>query len=389
MTPLPMLQHDTSSEVTEGLAKLQLPPEPRNVFYNPKMSMNRDLAMLFVNSYFPSSERVQLCDPMTGSGVRAVRYLLETPNVNHVVAADRDLSAVQLAQETVLRNGLKDRVAVVQSDAYTLLSNHSTDRFDMIDLDPFGSPAPFFESALRATTDEGVIAATATDMGPLSGARPRACMRKYGISPVRAEFGKELAIRTLASCLSTAACRMELGLQIQFSHSTDHYARLYAVARKGRKVANQTLQNLGYLIYCPTCLLRSEAQSISFVQGGCVNCGAPARVGGPLWFGPLWDRETVESMVRHTPHLDSSQLSRIQRLLGLVQGEVGAPSFYYTTAAMASAYGVNPPSLNLLIESLRECGNQAAGTHFSSTGFRTDASLQTIVACFRRIAQKS
>jgi tRNA (guanine26-N2/guanine27-N2)-dimethyltransferase len=326
---------------------------------------------------------------MTGSGVRAVRYLLETPNVEHVVAADREDIAVKLAQQTVLLNRLEDRVSVIHSDAHTLLSDHATDRFDMIDLDPFGSPAPFFESALRATADGGVITATATDMGPLSGARPTACMRKYGISPIRTEFEKELAVRTLASCLSTTACSAELGIRIVFSHATDHYARLYAVVRKGRKSANQTLANLGYLTYCPTCLFRSETKSISSVRSECVNCGAPARIGGPFWLGSIWDKETVESMVQLTPALVSTRLSAIQKILGRVQEELNSPSFYYTTDAMASLYGAKPPSLALLTELLRTSGYQAARTHFSSTGFRTNASLQAIIGCFRTIAEKS
>ena len=383
------LQGENDYEIAEGRAKLQLPPEPRSVFYNPKMSINRDLAVLFVSSYFPPSKQVRLCDPMTGSGVRAVRYILETPNVEHVLAADREGVAVKLARETILLNRLGDRVSIVHSDAHTLLSDHATDRFDIIDLDPFGSPGPFFESALRATTDGGVVAATATDMGPLSGARPTACMRKYGVSPVRTEFEKELAIRTLACCLSTTACKLELGIHLAFSHATDHYARLYAVVRKGRKTANRTLACLGYLTYCPTCLFRSENKSISSVGSKCVNCGALALIGGPFWLGPIWDRETVESMVRRTPALVSSRLSEAQKLLGRVQGELDAPRFYFTTDALAPAYRVKPPSLQLLIESLRASGYHAVKTHFSPTGFRTNASIQTIVDRCRTIAEKS
>jgi tRNA (guanine26-N2/guanine27-N2)-dimethyltransferase len=353
------------------------------------MSINRDFAMLFASSHFPRSKEVRLCDPMTGSGVRAVRYVLETPNVKHVVAADRDGIAVDLAQKTVLLNSLEDRISVIHSDVHTLLSAHATDRFDMIDLDPFGSPAPFFESALRATVDGGVITATATDMGPLSGARPTACMRKYGISPIRTEFEKELAVRSLASSLSRTACSAELGIRIAFSHATDHYARLYAVVSKRRKSANQTLANLGYVTYCATCLFRIEAKSISSVRGKCVNCGAPACIGGPFWLGPLWDKETVESMVRLTPALVSTRLSEVQKILGRVQEEADAPSFYYTTGAMASRYSVKPPSLTLLVESLRKYGYQASKTHFNPTGFRTNASPHDIIRCFRTIAEKS
>jgi len=383
------LQDKNQSEIAEGRAMLRLPLEPRSVFYNPKMGVNRDLAVLVASSYFPPSKELRLCDPMTGSGVRAVRYVLETPNVAHVIASDRDGVAAKLARETVLLNRLDNRVSVLHSDAHSLLSDHANDRFDIIDLDPFGSPAPFFESALRATVDGGVIAATATDMGPLSGARPRACVRKYGVSPVRTEFEKELAVRTLAGCLSITASKFELGIRIAFSHATDHYARLYAIVSRGRKAANQTLASLGYVTHCPACLFRSESQSISSVRGKCVSCGAAARIGGPFWLGPLWDEGTVESMVRLTPTLVSSRFSEVQKILSRVQEEAAAPRFYFTTGAIASLYDVNPPSLELLIGSLRARGYLAARTHFSSTGFRTSASPQIIAGCFQAIAEES
>ena len=353
------------------------------------MSINRDFAILFARSYFPASKEIRLCDPMTGSGIRAARYLLETPNVRHVVASDRDGDAVALARETILLNRLEGRVSVVHSDAHTLLSDYATDRFDLIDLDPFGSPAPFFESAVRATVHGGVIAATATDMGPLSGARPTACIRKYGVTPVRTEFEKELAVRTLAGCLSVTACRLELGISIAFSHATDHYARLYAVVGKGRKAANQTLASLGYLSYCPSCLHRCEAQSISAVRPKCDNCDDDALIGGPFWLGPILDRVAVESMVRLTPALASSRLSEVQKILDRLQGEIASPRFYFTTGAVASVYKVKPPALGSLIDSLRSLGYQASGTHFNPTGFRTNASLRAIIDCCQRLAEEA
>jgi tRNA (guanine26-N2/guanine27-N2)-dimethyltransferase len=317
------------------------------------------------------------------------RYLLECRNIAHVVAADKEHDAVELAKQTVRLNGLEDRVTVISNDAHRVLSEHATDRFDLIDLDPFGSPAPFFECALRATAAGGVIAATATDMGPLSGARPTACLRKYGVSAVRTEFEKEIAVRALASCLSTNASRLELGIDIAFSHTTDHYARLYAVVNKDRKMANQSLSNLGYITYCPRCLGRIEARSMSLIQNACISCGAPTRIGGPFWLGPLWDRRTVESMIRHIPVLASSRLSEVQKILGTIQEEIDSPRFYFTTDSVASAYGIKPPSIASIIESLRDNGHKATRTHFNPTGFRTNASLPTVVASFRNIAEKS
>ena len=353
------------------------------------MSLNRDLAVLFAGSHFPHAKRLRACDPMAGTGIRTARYLLETPNVVHVVAGDSEDAATEVVQQTARMNGVEDRVTAVHADAYTLLSNHVKDRFDLIDLDPFGSPAPFFESALRATSTGGVIAATATDMGPLSGARQAACLRKYGVSSIRTEFEKEMAVRTLAGSLVSAASRLELGITFAFSHTTDHYARTYLVLNKGRKEANQSLQNLGYVVYCPGCLLRGASQFISMMPNKCPNCGCATRLGGPFWLGPLWHRQTVESMIRHTPALVSSRLTEVQTMLSLIEGEVDSPHFYYTTDSISSAYHVKPRSIASLIESLRIRGFQASRTHFNPAGFRTNAPLSAIVASFRTSAEKT
>ena len=81
------------------------------------MSLNRDLAILFTISHFPKDRLLQLCDPMAGSGVRAVRYALEAPNVASVVAADRLPDAAELARETVRLNNVEDKVFVIEADA--------------------------------------------------------------------------------------------------------------------------------------------------------------------------------------------------------------------------------------------------------------------------------
>jgi len=353
------------------------------------MSLNRDLAVLFASSHFPPAKRLRACDPMAGTGVRTARYLLETSNIASIVAGDNDRAATELVRQTVRINGLEDRATVLRSDAHTLLSQHSKDRFDLIDLDPFGSPAPFFESALRATSTGGVIAATATDMGPLSGARPSACLRKYGVSSIRTEFEKEFAVRVLASSLMSAASRLELGITIAFTHATDHYARTYAIVTKGRKEANQSLNYFGYVVYCPKCLYRVETYSVSAIPNKCANCGAATKAGGPFWVGPLWERQTVEAMIHHTPTLLSSRLNQVQRMLGLIEGEAGLPRFYYTTDSVASVYHVKPRSVVSLVESLRAGGFQASRTHFNPAGFRTNAPFPSIVASFQTRPEKA
>lgn len=379
-----------TSEVREGQARLLLPLSGgKGVFYNPRMSLNRDFAVLFATSYFPTWRQVRICDPMAGSGVRAVRYLLESPNVTRVVAADKDSEAVEAARRTVQLNGLESKITVFESDANLLLVENMRDRFDLVDLDPFGSPAPFFESALRATLDGGIIAATATDMGPLTGARPAACLRKYGATSARTEFEKEVAVRILAGCMAGIAGRLELGVAIVFAHASDHYARIYGSMTKGKASSNQTAKLLGFMEYCPKCLTRNSASSLESIQRVCRTCGSQAYVCGPIWLGPLWDGDTVQKMIQNTPPLASSRLSEIQTILSRIADELAGPAFYYKTDAFARALRIKPPGIIQVLDALRECGLQASRTHFDSNGFRTEAKIEELTSLLRRFSEEA
>jgi tRNA G26 N,N-dimethylase Trm1 len=49
------------------------------------------------------------------------------------------------------------------------LSRKPEDRFDVVDLDPYGSAAPFLDAAVQSTADGGLICITCTDMAVLCG----------------------------------------------------------------------------------------------------------------------------------------------------------------------------------------------------------------------------
>jgi len=316
---------------------------------------------------------------MTASAVRAVRYVAESPNVVCVVAADADQKSVRYAEKMIELNNVADRISVEAQEANVLLISHMTDRFDLIDLDPYGSPAPFFENALRATMADGVIAASATDMAPLTGARAAACFRKYGIKSVRTEFEKEMAVRTLAANLVIVAAKLELGVTLAFSHASDHYVRIYADVAKGKKAANQSMNALEFLTYCPACLKRAHHQSLGRIGELC-DCGTRVKLGGPFWFGRLWDSPTVERMIESCPTVESSRLGELQILLDRIRVETEGPPLHYRIDTLSHALRTRPPKISEVLTTLHEKGFFAARTHFHPNGFRTDAPHQQVVA---------
>lgn len=83
--------------------------------------------------------------------------------------------------------------------------------FDFLDLDPFGSPVEFLDTALRSVRRNGVLAVTATDTGVLCGAYRNACLRKYLAEPIRGPLCHEAGLRILIGTVVRYAAKYDLG----------------------------------------------------------------------------------------------------------------------------------------------------------------------------------
>src|SRR3990170_4246394 len=64
-------------------------PSKAPVFYNPRMEMNRDLAVLVLQTHQRMLNReVTACEPLTGCGVRGIRLAREVEGISKVVIND-------------------------------------------------------------------------------------------------------------------------------------------------------------------------------------------------------------------------------------------------------------------------------------------------------------
>ncbi|UCE95737.1 MAG: hypothetical protein JSV51_08520 [Candidatus Bathyarchaeota archaeon] len=235
-------------------------PSKAPVFYNPMMEVNRDLAVLALQTFHQLVGRMlRVCEPLAGCGIRGVRLATEVDGVGKVILNDISSEAFRLTKFNIKKNGLVKKVLIENEDANLLLSRFAAPRkrFDYVDIDPFGSPMPYVDSAIRATRSSGMFALTATDLAPLCGVHPRACVRKYGGKPLRTGYCHELAIRLLAGALAKSAAIHDVGINVLFSYSSKHYIRLYATVDYGAKEADTSLKNLGFVIHCFSCILRN------------------------------------------------------------------------------------------------------------------------------------
>ncbi|MBE0512118.1 tRNA (guanine(10)-N(2))-dimethyltransferase [Candidatus Bathyarchaeota archaeon] len=365
-------------------------PSKAPVFYNPAMEFNRDLAVLAMQTYQKKLGReISVCEPLTGCGIRGIRFAVEVKAVRKVFVNDINPEAAKLAQFNVERNKLASSVLVANEDANLFLSRYAAPRkrFDYIDIDPFGSPAPYLDAALRALRNGGLLALTATDMAPLCGVHPNACVRKYGGKPLRTEYCHEIAVRLLVGCLTMMAAKHEIGVEVLFSHSTDHYIRVYAVVRYGARLADKSVRMMGYVLHCFSCFHRETSRGIiSPLKRDCAECGAKLNVAGPLWLGRIADEIFCSLMKREADGRGLKQERRILKLISLVQDETEAPATYYVVDKICDKLNLSVPPLTKVVDGVRRAGFQAALTHFNSRGVRTDAPANVVKEVITKLA---
>jgi len=364
-------------------------PSKAPVFYNPVMELNRDLAVLAFQAHQRIVNReISVCEPLTGSGIRGVRFAAEIYRVKKVVISDISEKAVKLAKHNVHLNGLQDRVTVKHKDASCLLSCHGAPRkrFDGVDVDPFGSPVLYLDSAIRALRNNGLLAVTATDLAPLCGVHSKACVRKYGGNPLRTEYCHELAVRLLAGCIATVAAKHDIGSRVVFNHCTDHYVRVYVEIGYGAKKADESVKNLGYVLHCFNCLHR-ETEKKPFAKRieKCPECSSKMDYAGPLWLERIFDKRVCELMAKENMHTAFRNSGKIAKLLSVAKGEAEAPVTYYVLDKISDKLTLPVPSVDAMLQILRDSGFQAFPTHFNSRGIRTDAPALTVQKLLQKL----
>lgn len=368
-------------------------PSKAPIFYNPIMELNRDLAVLALQTYQKLLGReISVSEPLTGCGLRGTRFAVEVDSVRKVAVNDIKPKAAEVAGFNTRLNGVENRVEVNNEDANLFLSRHAAPRkrFDYVDVDPFGSPVPYMDSALRSLRNGGLLALTATDMAPLCGVHPRACLRKYGGVPLRTEYCHELAVRLLSGCLTMMAAKHGIGVEVMFSHSNDHYIRVYAIIHYGAKVADKSIQQMGYILHCFSCFHRETGTGITApIKHACPVCGAKLSAAGPLWLGKIEDKNFCSLMKKEAEGRSLKQKKRILKTLTLVQDEAWAPITYYAVDKICDKLNLPVPPQKKVLDKLREEGFQAALTHFNSRGFRTDAPTTTIKEIVTNLATKN
>ncbi|MEA1904435.1 MAG: tRNA (guanine(10)-N(2))-dimethyltransferase [Candidatus Hadarchaeota archaeon] len=370
--------------ITEGDTELEVPelrkfrtspheyvPSLTRVFFNPLMEISRDIAVFAAQVMADDTSGLRVCDPLAGVGARALRYAKEVSGVNKVVANDRSSEAAELIRRNVKLNGLSN-VEAREEDANKLLSSYRP-RFHLIDLDPFGSPAPFVEAACSVLARNGMLALTATDTAPLCGAYPKACVRKYGAQPLRTEYCHELGLRILIGFCQRTAAKHDLALTPLLGYSAGRYFRAYLHADRGAKRTDRVLSEQGFISHCNSCGNRVVSEGVITELPSRCGCGSKFSHAGPMWIGRLVGKNFVGRLLADLARRNFKLRHRALELLNRCLEEADGPPAFHDLHKVAERASMSPPKLDNILSELRARGYFASRTHFSSTGFRTDA----------------
>jgi len=359
--------------ITEGTTSLLIYPhhdrqrgpakKEQVPFYNPAMELNRDLSIVLIQWLVRNHpKQFQVLDGLAASGIRGFRIAHQVKG--NVVVSINDWSTI--AYDLMLQNLAKtnlSNVSILHEDVHVLLSKH---RYDYVDIDPFGTPAIYIDSAIRGLRHHGILAVTATDTATLCGVYPVVCRRRYGSNPHHSQMMHEIGLRILIGFIARTAATHDIGITPLLSYTTDHYMRVYI--RLNRKItdANKSMNNV---------------QTISSSQLAFQKDSTKKKI-GPLWMGTIQDQTTLHGLYETLPYIPCGSEKHMITLLELLTDEAEAPPFFYTVNSIASYLNISPPSRKTLFTVFEDHDHGIWRTHIDPTGFKTDANEKEIIEIF-------
>jgi tRNA (guanine26-N2/guanine27-N2)-dimethyltransferase len=363
------------------------PPSAASVFYNPEMEFNRDINVAataaFVEKFILrkeiKKEEVRYVDAFSASGIRGLRIAGELGI--HTTMNDWSSNAFELIKENIELNGLEKKAIATCKNANVLLHEQ---KFHIVDIDPFGTPSPFLDSA--SSSVQGMLSVTATDTAPLCGAHLNSGIRKYAAVPLNTEYHSEMGLRILLGTCARELAKHEKGMTPLLSHVTRHYVRVYLEVLPGAKKADRTLKDIGFNIHCRVCGFRAPVYGIAvYIDKECPLCGALTQLAGPLWLGSLREKEFCNEVISKLEVYPLNTKDKAKKLITLCRDELDIPMFY-DQHVICKELGVSATGIEILIEALKAYGFEASRTHFSGTSFKTNAPLKAIKELIRILA---
>ncbi|KAK7836949.1 putative trna (guanine(26)-n(2))-dimethyltransferase 2 [Quercus suber] len=274
----------------------------------------------------------RVLEALAASGLRSLRYAREVEGIGQVVAVDNDKVSVEACKRNIKFNGSVacSKVEPHLADARVFMLTHPKE-FDVVDLDPYGAPSVFLDSAVQSVVDGGMLMCTATDMAVLCGSSGEVCYSKYGSYPSRGKYCHEMALRILLACIENNSVRYLPG-------------------------------------FGPA------------VHQECSDCGKKFNMGGPIWSAPIHDQEWVTSILADVKSMQDRYpaYARISAALTNVSEELPDVPLFVSLHSLCATLKCTSPSAVIFRSAVINAGYRISGTHVNPLGLKSDAPMDVI-----------
>jgi tRNA (guanine26-N2/guanine27-N2)-dimethyltransferase len=287
----------------------------------------------------PSPPQFTVLDALSATGLRALRYASELPFVTKVVGNDLSESAIKSMKQNVEYNNLKT-IQPNLGDARVYMYENAN-KFDVIDLDPYGTASPFLDAAIQGAKDGGLLCVTCTDAGVwASTGYSEKAFSLYGGIPLKGSHSHESGLRLILNSLVMSASKYGIAIEPLLSLSIDFYARVFV--RVHRSPA-QVKFNAGNTMLVYSCDGGCGAWSTQFIgatktklnkKGNpmhhhginkgpsaspqCEHCGSKTHLAGPMWGGPLHNPHFIQKILDMLPGADPETYQTCARIEGML-----------------------------------------------------------------------
>lgn len=393
----------------------------------------------------PHGPNFTILDALSATGLRALRYAQELPFVTSVTANDLTPSAVEAIRRNAEHNGIESKIIATLGDArahmYSLLTEEVArdhergkhgkknkpkgKRYNVIDLDPYGTAAPFLDAAVNAVRDDGgLLCVTCTDSGVwASNGYPEKAYSLYGGIPLKGFYSHEVGLRLILHAVATSAARYGLAIEPLLSLSIDYYVRIFI---KIRKSPAQVKFLAGKTMVVYTCdhgcgawetqllarnkKVTNKSGKGSFYKHGsalaptaglnCQHCDSRMHLAGPMYAGPLHSPDFIQKILDELPNASDEIYGTKLRIAGMLQTaleeSLPAPEdasavnkedefaalepypFYFHPTNLAGALHCVCPDEDSLRGAFRHLGYEVTRSHCKAGSMRTDAPWSVI-----------
>ena len=402
----------------------------------------------------PIQPRFTILDALSATGLRALRYAQEIPFTTSITANDLLPAATKTIKMNAQHNQLEDKIKTVTGNAlthmYSLVGENCKDdkgrpipsqKYDVIDLDPYGTAAPFLDAAVQAVRDDGgMLCVTCTDAGVwASNGYPEKAYSLYGGVTVKGPHSHEGGLRLILHAIASSAARYGLAIEPLLSLSIDFYARVFVriykspgdvkfLAGKTMVVYNcdsgcgaWTTQMLAKNKLMPNKSGKGHFWKHVFnmapnTGGTCAHCGMKMHMAGPMYAGPLHSPEFIQRILDGLPQVSTDTYHTTERIEGMLsvaleetisalEDDSNSPTatsktgkhdpaaldhypFFFIPSVLSKVIHCVTPHENALRGALRHLGFRVTRSHTKGGTIKTDAPWEIIWEVMREWARQ-